>query len=291
MSITTEASPEVMIRDRHRELLSTFREFTRSLDGMEPAEPDPASLHAVIAFLRQGLLPCAHGEEGQLDGRAVITEDAAFEHAFLNAEIDALVTAVADLRRDAERNRSELLQCILRSAYRIEAVLELHVQKAEDRESLFFAPGSLREDHSEATAGLSTKMDSGEVHRFLMRHAWGMLCSVGEGRPYAVPVSYGFDGRDLYLASGPGRKLRNLEACPAVCLTIADVENGSHWSSVVVSGDAHPVIHVRRKLHALKTLHRQRPTGVPPSATDIARLARASIFRIVPDEITGRVRG
>lgn len=82
-----------------------------------------------------------------------------------------------------------------------------------------------------------TTESSAEVHRFLLRHDWGILCTVGEGRPYAVPVSYGFDGRHLYVASGAGPKRRNLKGCLAVCLTAAEVEDGSHWNSVVVAGD------------------------------------------------------
>ena len=143
----------------------------------------------------------------------------------------------------------------------------------------------------EAPAGGVRTMDQGELHHFLLRHRWGMLCTVERGIPYAVPVAYGFDGRYVYFASGPGRKRRNLESAPGVCFTVTDVEDGDRWSSVVVIGEAHPVSGVRGRLHALSTLHRQRSAGAPPSAADLARAARASVFRITPEEITGRSRG
>ena len=135
------------------------------------------------------------------------------------------------------------------------------------------------------------EMTEEEIRRFLLDHEWGMLATVGEGRPYAVPVSYGFDGRSVYVATGPGRKRTNLETCPAVSLTVAEVESGDRWSSVVVSGDAEPVHDLGERIRGLRAIHRQRSTHALPSAADVARAARATLFRITPAETTGRVRG
>lgn len=135
-------------------------------------------------------------------------------------------------------------------------------------------------------------MDPDEVERFLREHGWGMLATVGEGgAPYAVPVAYGYDGRHLYVASGPGRKRENLEASPAVCLTVAEVVDGDRWSSVVVTGEARAVEGLAERLRGLDAIRRQRAGGgmLPPA--DLARMARATVFRITSAEVTGRVRG
>ncbi len=133
-------------------------------------------------------------------------------------------------------------------------------------------------------------MESREVHAFLRTRSWGMLATVAEGRPYAVPVAFGLEGETLCFASGPGRKLRNLESNPAVCLTIADVEDGNCWRSVVVMGEIEWVEDLAGRLRALRALQRQRG-GEAISLQDAARFARARIARIVPSEMTGRSRG
>lgn len=173
---------------------------------------------------------------------------------------------------------------------RTEARLERRATEDGERERLWSPAGTGPRGGTEAVASGPREMDSGEIQRFLLRQDWGTLATVGGGRPYAVPVSYGFDGHHLYVASGPGRKRHNLEECAAVCLVITEVVDGGQWSSVVVSGEAHPVKDLAGKLHALNILRRQRVHGAPPSASDIARAARAMLFRIVPDEVTGRVR-
>lgn len=277
------------LREGHRGLVEAFREFARDVEGSEDGLPHPDVLRAVIAFLRQGVLPFAQWEEEHLDGCFQVSEDTAFEHAFLNAEIDALAAALSDLHRPADRRQAE--QRVRKCVHRIEAVLELHVQKAEDRETPPAAPVADPQGSPRPETGGVQPMDLAEIQRALLRNQWGVLCTVALGVPYGVPVSYGYDGRNLYLASGPGRKRRNMEAAAAVCLTVAEVKDGDQWSSVVVTGHALPVSGMREKLHALDTIRRQRAAAGTPSAADLARIARASIFRIRPDEITGRTRG
>lgn len=140
-----------------------------------------------------------------------------------------------------------------------------------------------------ASRGGVREMDLVEVQVFLRRHTWGVLSTLHEGRPYAVPVSYGFDGTYLYLASGPGRKLRSLDSNPAVCLTVTDVVDGSRWASVVAMGDATPVHDLRGRLHGLNAIRRQQP-GVLPQPKDLARAAGSTVFRVLPLELSGRSR-
>jgi len=130
-----------------------------------------------------------------------------------------------------------------------------------------------------------------EVASLFQEGRWGVLSTLHKGRPYAVPVSYGYDGIHLYIASGPGRKLRALEASPGVCLTVAEVIDGSRWRSVVVIADAERVRTLRERLHALSTIARRSSRSAPVSRHDILRAAGATVFRLRPVEVTGRVRG
>jgi nitroimidazol reductase NimA-like FMN-containing flavoprotein (pyridoxamine 5'-phosphate oxidase superfamily) len=272
------------MRDGHRALLETLRDFLGSLARGDSGAEDAAALRGAVAFLRQGVLPFARREEHWLGEGSAAAEDAAFEHAFLAAEIDALAQEVEELAAGGAMPR------VWRRLHRIEAVLELHVEKAEESGAwqrttdLDAAPAApLR------APGVLRKMDPAEAADFLREREWGVLATAAAGRPYGVPVAYGYDGTHLYLATAPGRKAENLEQNPAVSLTVAEVESGSRWRCVIVTGTAERVSGARETLRAIDALRRQQRSA--PSLADAARLARARIVRITPDEISGRVRG
>jgi nitroimidazol reductase NimA-like FMN-containing flavoprotein (pyridoxamine 5'-phosphate oxidase superfamily) len=151
------------------------------------------------------------------------------------------------------------------------------------------APSARPEPAATASRHGAREMDLVEVQVFLRRQTWGVLSTLHDGRPYAVPVSFGYDGAYLYLASGPGRKLRSLESNPAVCLTVTDVVDGSRWTSVVAMGDAVPVHDLRGRLHGLNAIRRQQP-GTLPQPKDLARAAGSTVFRVLPQELSGRTR-
>ena len=121
-------------RAGHRALLRTFREFGVVAPDGELRE-DPDALRGAVAFLRHELLPFARREEEALEPGSTRREGVSFEHAFLAAEIDAFADAVAALLAlpaGPSREREEARYRVLRAAHRIEAALELHVQKEED---------------------------------------------------------------------------------------------------------------------------------------------------------------
>lgn len=125
---------DIDVRAEHRTLLRTFREFgVVATEGELRMDPD--ALRGAVAFLRHELLPFARREEDALEPGSSRREGVSFEHAFLAAEIDAFAEAVAALLAlpaGPSREREEARQRVLRAAHRIEAALELHVQKEED---------------------------------------------------------------------------------------------------------------------------------------------------------------
>lgn len=126
----------------------------------------------------------------------------------------------------------------------------------------------------------------------LDRNWWGDLATVGpDGRPYAVPVVYGWDGSHFWIASRAGRKVKNLEANPSVCLTVVEVEgDGDHWASVVVAGTARVVEGLQPHLRALRALRKQRGYVGKVTPGDAMQLARARVIRIDPETMTGRTK-
>jgi nitroimidazol reductase NimA-like FMN-containing flavoprotein (pyridoxamine 5'-phosphate oxidase superfamily) len=119
-----------------------------------------------------------------------------------------------------------------------------------------------------------------------------VLATAAGGVPYAVPVVYGYDGTDFFIAMRDGRKARNLDGNPIACLTVVDVQEiGARWRSVVVTGTAEWLSGVADRLRALDALRRQQGTGFAAAPRDVARLAGARVLRISPTTVTGRAVG
>jgi uncharacterized protein len=291
---------EARIAEGHRQLLATFRGFLDAEDA--GGAPDLESVRAAVAFLRQSVLPFSRWEEGCFAPRSLLAEDTSFGHAFLAAETEALAAAASRLVRErpgTERGRSAAA-AVRRHQHRIEAVLEVHVFKAEDRASLLAvvppdAPAWTRPDGGTVGDSHPAKqrpraMSSDEADAMLRAKNWGLLSTAAEGQPYAVPVSYGYDGGFLYLACASGRKLRNLAANPDVCLTLTDVDSGERWKTVVVEARAEAIDTTLSRLDALRTIHRQRAGDGTVTLADLRRAASAAVFRLVPHQISGRLR-
>ena len=64
--------------------------------------------------------------------------------------------------------------------------------------------------------------------------AWGLAGD--EGRPFLVPLAYGYDGEAVYAHSGPGRKLRLMRAQPLISFEVDAAEATDRWRSVIAEG-------------------------------------------------------
>ncbi|MGH7540589.1 MAG: pyridoxamine 5'-phosphate oxidase family protein [Gemmatimonadota bacterium] len=130
-----------------------------------------------------------------------------------------------------------------------------------------------------------------EIDELLRRGWWGTLATSADGEPYGVPVVYGYDGERFYIASAPGKKIRNIEANANVCLTVVETDGGpGDWASVLVLGHAELVRGIRGHLDAVRALRAQVGRRGEVTMEDAKRLARAKVIAIVPREVTGRAR-
>ncbi|MDQ3541475.1 MAG: pyridoxamine 5'-phosphate oxidase family protein [Chloroflexota bacterium] len=100
------------------------------------------------------------------------------------------------------------------------------------------------------------------------------------GRPYVVPLAYGYDGEGVYAFSGPGRKIEIMRSQPLISFEVDEAAAEDRWSSVIAEGVyeelttpqgrelAHRVIFGDRKdippfadHHIVYRLHLTRKTG------------------------------
>ena len=92
---------------------------------------------------------------------------------------------------------------------------------------------------------------------------YGVLSTVcDDGQPYAVPISYAYDGERIVIhgAKGVGQKFANLKANPRVCFTVVgDVQTlpgkfSTMYESAIVLGEAREIEDLDAKKAALHLL-------------------------------------
>ena len=86
--------------------------------------------------------------------------------------------------------------------------------------------------------------------------------AVGDGRPYLVPLAYGYDGAAIYAHSGPGRKLDLMRAEPRVTFEVDQAEAPDHWRSVVAEGEFEEITDVTERERALRVIY-PLPAAIP----------------------------
>src|SRR5918996_5276470 len=85
----------------------------------------------------------------------------------------------------------------------------------------------------------------------------------GDGRPYLVPLAYGYDGEAIYAHSGPGRKLDFMRAEPRVTFEVDEGSAPNCWRSVIVEATFEELTDEAEREAALRTLY-PGPDPLPP---------------------------
>ena len=83
-----------------------------------------------------------------------------------------------------------------------------------------------------------------------------------DGRPYVVPLAYGYDGEAVYAHSGPGRKLRLMRAQPLVSFEVDRAEASDRWRSVIAEGVYEELTDPAARERALRIVYP--PPAAPP---------------------------
>ncbi|GAB4403728.1 MAG: hypothetical protein OHK0039_03240 [Bacteroidia bacterium] len=83
------------------------------------------------------------------------------------------------------------------------------------------------------------QLTTAEIDHILAHHYIGHLaCCDPEGNPYLVPVTYYYDSDSDTIISytAEGKKIGILRENPRVCLAVSEIDNLSHWRSVIING-------------------------------------------------------
>jgi uncharacterized protein len=80
------------------------------------------------------------------------------------------------------------------------------------------------------------KLDDTKINSILSSQVIGRLACTDGDQPYIVPVTYTFDGRNIYGQTNEGTKLNILRKNPKVCFEVDMMTDMRNWQSVIVFG-------------------------------------------------------
>ena len=141
-------------------------------------------------------------------------------------------------------------------------------------------------------------LDGETCKELLYRGSNGVLAVLGDdGYPYAVPLSYVFDGSDLYFhCAVSGHKLDAIRRYEKVSFCVVDQDRvvaeelTTYFRSVIVFGRARLLTEENAKRDALKKLAEKYAPGREAEQQEEIRAQwdRVAIVRITPESITGK---
>jgi nitroimidazol reductase NimA-like FMN-containing flavoprotein (pyridoxamine 5'-phosphate oxidase superfamily) len=125
-----------------------------------------------------------------------------------------------------------------------------------------------------------------EIEALLRRAIVGRIACCGhglsgDGRPYLVPLAYGYDGEAIHAHSGPGRKLDLMRAEPRVTFEVDEATAPDNWRSVIAEGTFEEISEPAQRERSLHVIYRP-----PRSIPDLG--AQTVVFRIRLTARTGR---
>ena len=81
-------------------------------------------------------------------------------------------------------------------------------------------------------------LSESEIAQLLERVGYGHLACCRDGKPYVVPIHYGYAEDKIYVYTTEGKKSEIISENPNVCLQVEEVIDERRWQSVIVEGQA-----------------------------------------------------
>ena len=85
-----------------------------------------------------------------------------------------------------------------------------------------------------------TQMDEADVDALLTSTGWGVLSLAADDEPYSIPISFGYDGTDVYFgflrAGESNRKSEFVADGTTARLLVTDIRARFDWQSIAVTG-------------------------------------------------------
>ena len=131
------------------------------------------------------------------------------------------------------------------------------------------------------------KLNTNQIDELLQKEVVGRIGCYSNAIVYVVPVSYAYDGKDIYVHTYEGMKMEIMRNNPNVCFEIDDFRNMGKWQSVIAWGRFEELKREEDRQKALRILLNRK---LPLSSSITTHLGKTWPFsEDDPDDITGIV--
>ncbi|MFL5808013.1 MAG: pyridoxamine 5'-phosphate oxidase family protein [Flavisolibacter sp.] len=137
-----------------------------------------------------------------------------------------------------------------------------------------------------------------EIDHLLLKQVVGRIGCFANNKVYVVPVSYAYDGSNIYVHSYEGLKIEAMRRDPDVCFEVDDLRDMSNWQSVIAWGRFEEITDEYERKQAVRVLMRRKlPIASSitthlgenwPFYSEASEAIDGIVFRIVLTERTGR---
>ncbi len=93
-----------------------------------------------------------------------------------------------------------------------------------------------------------------QIDKLLQKEVVGRIGCHTNDMVYVVPISYAYDGKDIYARSDDGLKINVMRKNPDVCFEVDDLKDMGNWQSVIVWGKFEEISKEEERKTALKLL-------------------------------------
>lgn len=104
-----------------------------------------------------------------------------------------------------------------------------------------------------------------EIDDVLARGTVGRIGCHAGGRTYVVPVTYVYDGDDIYGHTAEGMKVRMMRENPHICFEVDEEHDLANWKSVIAWG-TYEELEGEEAIHAMQLLVTRLASKIPVAA-------------------------
>ncbi len=142
-------------------------------------------------------------------------------------------------------------------------------------------------------------LTSGEIEEMLANQLIGRIGCNADNRTYVVPISYAYDGENVYCHTYEGLKVMMMRTNPDVCFEVDTMDNLANWRSVIAWGIFEELTNKNDQRLAVQKLNNRKVPGIasqtlqfspqwPFATNDDIDQVDGIVFRIKLYEKTGR---
>ena len=141
-------------------------------------------------------------------------------------------------------------------------------------------------------------LNHGEIEEVLRHQIIGRIGCHADGITYIVPISYAYDGENIFAHTHEGMKISMMRKNPNICFEVDMLQNMANWQSVICWGIFEELLDPEERRNALERLHERVLPSVASATTKLSsewpfspkdlNSIQGIVFRIRLDKKTGK---